>query len=208
MTSTNKNLNKPTVRDTCPKCGRFSIKIEIGNKGICPGCGFMWWPQIPYALDTIFNHNCQPYADAIYKKLWNVTEIERELGALDKDRGIDCRIILNNGLTLDIQEKFRRPHQRKYWQFTIEYKNNPQTNEPGEFYHLAANYYFYSYTFSPNGGIFTDWWIICLNKFKDYYNRNLLKEALGGRNTKRSHTTFKCFNFDDLNKIIYAQNGD
>jgi hypothetical protein len=207
MVSTSKILNNPTVRDTCPKCGHFSIKILIGEMGLCPGCGFKWWPQIPFAIDTIFNHKCQPYIDNIYRNIWKVSNIERNLGFLDRDRGIDCRIITDTGLTLDIQEKVRRPHYRHFWQFTIEYKNNPITNDPGEFYHLAANYYFYSYAESEHGGTITDWWLIDLNKFKDYYNQNLLKELPHGKNNQRSHATFKIFNLNDIKQTIYKQGG-
>ena len=138
----------------------------------------------------------QKYADFIYRSIWNVSNIQRNLGEIDKERGIDTKLILESGLTIDIQEKFRRNHYIKFWEFTVEYKNDPVKDEPGEFYKLAANYYFYSYA-NLNENDFEYWWVIDLNKFKNLYNEYILKYDDILQNGEHGKANALCFNFDN-----------
>lgn len=196
--------------EACPKCNRYVGYFEIGKLAVCILCGHKWELSTPWAIDVIFNRKCQKFADDIYHHIWNCNTVMRNLGALDKDRAIDVRLELSTGLPLDIQEKFRRPKYRHYWQFTTEYKNNPQNNEPGEFYKLSANYYFYSYSFDDIGKSgFTDWWLLDINKFKDMYQEGILIPDETRVNKIRSHASFLCFSWDKLERldgIIKSQN--
>lgn len=196
------NEERPTVRTTCPRCQQISFRVEIGILATCPVCKFQFMPSEPYAEDTIFNWSQQPHANEIYKRLWNITDadIKRNLGALDKERGIDVNLTLPSGLPLGIQEKFRRADCRHFWQFTVEYKNNPATDEPGEFYKLAANYYFYSYV-SQDESRFTDWWLVDLNRFKQLFTTGELKPDDTVPNKRRSNASFLCFDWLRLENI-------
>lgn len=182
------------MRVTCPRCKGISFKTPVGERAQCPLCKYIWLPDIPFNNDWIFNQNMQGCADSIYKGLWVLQGIERNLGALDKERSIDVKLTLESGLTIDIQEKFRRAHYKEYWQFTVEYKNNPITNEPGEFYKLAANYYFYGYV-NKKEDSFTDWWLIDLNVFKNLYADGTILHNYILQNEKRSNASALCFNF-------------
>ena len=161
----------------------------------------------PYNEDTEFNLRMQPFADAIYRRIWRLEGIKRNLGKLDKDRGIDVILMGKSGLTNALQEKFRRYKYRTYQQFTIEYKNNPLTNEPGEFYKLAANYYFYGYS-KEDGMGFYQWWIVNLNKFKDAYEKGSIRPDEIMENKKHGHASFLCFNFDRLDNVLALQSSN
>jgi len=197
------NNRVPQIRVTCPKCKRISFLVDCGVIPECELCHWKWKPDNPFWLDWKFNIDHQKAADNIYKQIWNIESIERELGDLDRERGIDVKLNLINGLTIEIQEKFRRPEYRHYWQFTVEYQNNPDMNEPGEFHHLSANYYFYGYSNGKSG--FSDWWIIDLNKFKDDYNNHLLFEDGIKNNYERSNASFLYFSWQkrEIIKTIF-----
>jgi len=195
----------PTVRVNCPN-GCCGFKVAVGKSATCPICKRTWIPDIPFSKDWAFNERLQSIADAVYSNIWQVKQIQRNLGSLDKDRGIDVHLQLVSGLTFDIQEKFRRAEARHYWQFTVEYKNNPVTGEPGEFYKLAANYYFYAYV-NKLENCFTDWFIVDLNSFKEAYNSGLLKEDELRENTLRSKASFLCFNWSEMSPFIFRESG-
>ncbi|KKL77828.1 hypothetical protein LCGC14_2031020, partial [marine sediment metagenome] len=143
---------------------------------------------------------------AVFRELWPVNKIYRKLGALDKDRGIDVRLELVSGLTFEIQEKYRRRRYRRYWQFTVEYKNNPRTDLPGEFFHLSANYCFYAYANQAEAD-FTDWWIIDLNKFKEAYSKGLVRETEKIDNLYRSHASYLAFNWEIMESYLAYRSG-
>lgn len=191
---------KPTIRTTCPRCKRSSFKVEIGILAICPVCKHRFMPTEPYAEDTMFNRRHHEDANKVYNLVWAEPDTKRDLGALDKDRGIDVKLTLKSGLTLDIQEKFRRAEYRDFWQFTIEYKNNPRTDEPGEFFKLAANYYFYSYV-SQDESEFTDWWIVDLNRFKQAFTTGEIVPDEIVPNKERSNASFMCFDWEHIENI-------
>lgn len=151
----------------------------------------------PYEEDTEFNLKMQPSADEIYRHIWPFCGIERDLGPLDKDRGIDVILTSLTGLKISFQEKFRRNKYLRYQQFTIEFKNNPETDELGELFKLAANYYFYAYA-NPKETCFCQWKIVDLNKFKEAYeNGELIPDEIG-QNKKRSRANFLCFDWVKL----------
>ncbi len=156
----------------------------------------------PFDEDWGYNLRMQPFMDAIYRSIWgNRIRIKRELGALDKDRGIGVINEMPSGLTISLQEKARRYKYRHFQQFTVEYSNNPLTGEKGEFYKLAANYYFYGYAF-PNEHGFCEWRIIDLNRFKEAYHLGIITPTETVANTKRSRATFLCFEFRQIQGMV------
>lgn len=190
--------SEPKLRVTCPRCWQWSGTVGLDDKAVCPLCHYSWLPTSSFKNDWNFSKRLQPLADNIYTLVWGEnTKIYRDLGALDKERGIDVHLELESGLTLDIQEKFRRAQYRHFMEFTLEYKNNPDTDELGEFYHLGANYYFYSYV-SQDENSFTDWWIVDLNKFKEGYSCHLIKEDKILENKEHSRATALVFKWSKL----------
>ena len=189
-------MNKPDVRVMCPNCRGISFKVPVGEYAVCELCKYRWLPENAFTKDWFFNQKMQEYANLIYRSMWNISGIQRNLGELDKERGIDIKLTLESGLTIDIQEKFRRNHYIKFWQFTIEYKNDPRKNEPGEFYKLAANYYFYSYSNIKENG-FKYWWLIDLNRFKNSYNDGILMNDDILQNGEHGKANALCFDFNN-----------
>lgn len=194
--------NEPTLRVNCPRC-RTSFLAQMNTIAICPTCKYNWRPHNAFMDDWNFNKALQPAADSLYSSLWELNTIHRNLGNLDKERGIDVRLELVSGLTLDIQEKYRRADYRRFWEFTVEYQNNPRTGERGEFYKLCANYYFYAYV-SEDNRYFTDWWIVDLNQFKDAYSKGVLKYDSILENKARSHATALCFKWGNIEPYIFT----
>lgn len=156
----------------------------------------------PYEEDTEFNLRMQPWADGIYKSLWgDSAEIQRELGELDRQRAIDTIVIPPEGLPISLQEKARRRKYFKYYQFTVEYMNNPRRGEKGEFFKLAANYYFYGYARIDEQGFL--WWrVVDLNPFKRYYHEAKIQPDEVKQNKNRSNASFLCFDWANLSRVI------
>jgi hypothetical protein len=148
----------------------------------------------------------EPLADELYRKIWGpLRRLERlshnREGAchpLDREWAIDAVLQTEGGLIVTIQDKFREyEYYRRYNQFTLEYENNPATHEQGEFYHLAANYYFYGFA-AQDKASFISWKVIDLNRFKELYRIGAIREDGVGRNIDKSHATFKIFNWNGL----------
>lgn len=155
-----------------------------------------------YKEDTEFNLRMQPWADKIYRYLWgDSAKIQRELGDLDRQRAIDTIVIPPEGLPISLQEKARRREYFWYYQFTVEYMNNPRRGEKGEFFKLAANYYFYGYAKVDEKGFF--WWrVVDLNSFKKYYHEGRLEPDEIKQNKRRSNASFLCFDWARLAELI------
>ncbi len=114
---------------------------------------------------------CRPFADKIYQQIFgdqikitrsddpNITP--EEMMRLEKTLAIDIQIRRASGLIMTGQEKFLSAHQAKYRTITVEYMQNPNTKEEGDWYKLAAQFYFCGYenqdikSFSP--WIILDW---------------------------------------------------
>lgn len=111
------------------------------------------------------NRDMQPYADAEYTRLWPGCRIERlsrtngRVHELDKSFAIDTILHLPNGLPLTVQEKFREYNKAAYGDFTLEYMNDPETGEEGEWFHLCADIYFYGYANKARNGWFR-WYLL------------------------------------------------
>jgi len=89
-------------------------------------------------------------ADTLYKALLpNLKSIIRydhaEQFILDKEHGIDAVLIFNNLQIITLQEKFLSHDKARYKSLTVEYEQNPQTHEMGDWTKLACQMYFTGY---------------------------------------------------------------
>jgi len=148
----------------------------------------------------------EPVAEQLYRDIWGPLEsVERlahnhngNVNPLDKEWAIDVVLHTQIGFPITIQDKFRDYDAYKaYNQFTLEYENDPKTHEPGEFYHLAANYYFYGFATRDNKS-FVSWKAIDLNDFKECYRMGVIREKERGQNRAKGKASFLCFDWQQL----------
>ena len=90
-----------------------------------------------------------------------------DLFVLDKEFAIDLRVKLQNGSQLTGQEKTLSNQFYKYRTFTIEFWQNRFTHEPGEFFHIASQFYLHGYS-DETGTHFTEWIILDILEFMHY----------------------------------------
>lgn len=105
----------------------------------------------------------RPVADTIYRNLLKSTSIQRndqrEREVLDRFFAIDVSLTMSNGQILTGQEKFLSPTCARFRSITVEYMQNHQTNEPGDWFKLAPMFYFVGY-FTPDYRRFDPWVLI------------------------------------------------
>jgi hypothetical protein len=117
----------------------------------------------------------RPCADNIYKGIFgDKITIKRfdnvDEHVLDIKFAIDVMIKLTNGQILLGQEKFLSHQYAIYKTVTVEYKQNPKTDEDGDWFKLASQIYFVGYSNKLKNGF--DLWamlnwaelVICNNK--------------------------------------------
>ena len=103
-----------------------------------------------------------PACDDIYRKVFNAKEIRRNQDtALDMDLGIDVIITLPSGSILTGQEKALSHKFASYDTFTMEFYQNRDIKEPGEFFKIASQFYLSGYI-NEQQNAFTSWHIINL----------------------------------------------
>lgn len=122
-----------------------------------------------------FEESMTPFIDEIYKsifksKLDNVFRSNTENGDartlfMDKELAIDTHLTFKDGEVLTFQEKTRRCKYSKFNDFTFEYYNDPRTKEEGEWFKLAAQYYFYGYANANENG-YSKYWIIDIARLR------------------------------------------
>jgi hypothetical protein len=95
----------------------------------------------------------RPLADLIYHKNWDYNsegilikryEFDDKL-ILDKEFAIDVTLTLPNGMLLNGQEKYLSFKYSSFGTLTVEYMQNPQTKEKGDWFKLAPQFYFCGY---------------------------------------------------------------
>ena len=141
-----------------------------------------------FDADEQFQLQMRPAAIRIYQELFpgsRVAHLEGEQGQahpLDAELGIDALIRMTRGQNLSVQEKFRRHSYMGYWDFTQEYRNAVGTphEEPGEWFKLAAQVYFYGWA-NAAGTDFAAWALIDIAKYK------MLVEQAGGLGNIGTH---------------------
>jgi hypothetical protein len=105
-----------------------------------------------------FEKRMRPVADKLYWEIIpGLKDISRvyptglplplhvELGALDRELGIDVIFTLENGMRLTCQEKFAAPKFLPLQDVTVEYYNDPVRRLPGDWFNLACQLYFFGF---------------------------------------------------------------
>jgi hypothetical protein len=92
----------------------------------------------------------RPIADNIYRSIFGATtDIKRaeneDDAVLDKYFAIDVKLTLPSGQILLGQEKFLSHEYANYKSVTVEHYQNPMTGEHGDWFKLAAQFYFIGY---------------------------------------------------------------
>jgi len=103
-----------------------------------------------------------PACDEIYRKVFNPKGIKRTQDTtLDVDLGIDVILTLPSGSILTGQEKALSHQFERHNTLTIEFYQNRDTKEPGEFFKIASQFYLTGYI-NEQQNAFTSWHIINL----------------------------------------------
>lgn len=108
----------------------------------------------------------RPACDRVLMRAFGIEQsaIERfphgdKLFILDQEFAIDLRLTLPNGTTITGQEKALSFNFYKYRTFTMEFYQNRNTNERGEFFRIASQFYLSGYS-DASGVEFIEWKII------------------------------------------------
>ena len=105
----------------------------------------------------------RPVADRIYKQILGsdieISRVEKEDEAiLDREYAIDVQLKLPCGMILLGQEKFLSYEYRDFGTVTVEFHQNQHTEEPGDWFKLAPQFYFVGYCTKDNEDFFP--WIL------------------------------------------------
>lgn len=101
-----------------------------------------------------------PHCDEIYYKVFNAQRIKRTKDTpLDMEFAIDVVVTLANGSILTGQEKALSYSNIKYETLTMEFYQNRNTKERGEFFKIASQFYLSGYANSSLNG-FASWYIL------------------------------------------------
>lgn len=105
----------------------------------------------------------RPAIDAIYNTVWpgcSIKRYEHEADfVLDIKHAIDVEITQPNGMILLGQEKALSAEYSKYGTVTVEYMQDPTTEEHGDWFHLASQFYFCGYATEDKTG-FSQWVVL------------------------------------------------
>jgi len=143
--------------------------------------------------------------DRVLCHVFNVTSdrIERfkknsDLFILDKEFAIDLRVKLQNGSHLTGQEKTLSNKFYKYRTFTIEFFQNRYTKEPGEFFHIASQFYLHGYS-DETGIHFAEWIILDVLEFMHYLRKKNIDDlAQRTRPAGGSRASFLPIPYDNI----------
>ena len=116
----------------------------------------------------------RPACDAVLCEVFRVAPaaIERfektsPLFILDKEHSIDMRVRMHNGSHLLGQEKALSNKFWKFRTFTIEFWQNRFTQEPGEFFKIASQFYLHGYS-DETGVSFVEWKVLDVLRLIDW----------------------------------------
>lgn len=128
---------------------------------------------------------------------------------LDKEYGIDFQIRLSSGLIHTVQRKILIIDNKHYQQMTLEYENNPDTGEMGDYFKLDANFYFFGYTdgnYEQDPTKLVQWNVYCVDCLKEWIDgiggdTGLIKRGwLRNNHPPISHSSFFAIPFNAIPK--------
>lgn len=117
----------------------------------------------------------RPIADAIYGRVLRCTSITRsedwgeKWAHLDRIFGIDAHVRLPDGQALTVQEKFLSHREARFNSLTVEYMQDAETEERGDWFRLLAQAYFIAY-FNEAGDGFCKWALVDVLRLKTETN--------------------------------------
>jgi hypothetical protein len=150
----------------------------------------------------------RPYADELYTQVFNSSAIDRfaegdNRHSLDVHHGIDVTVGLPNGAVITGQEKFLSHQYATFETLTVEYYQNQHTNERGDWFKLACQFYFVGYENHNNTGfckvIIVNWLSLMTDSsIAHKWRHNANKDG-------RARATFTFISFNDIpaKHIIY-----
>lgn len=105
----------------------------------------------------------RPIADKLYRQTFSndlgISRMEAaDQSVLDIKFAIDVKLTLPTGQILLGQEKFLSHQYASYKSATVEHYQNPATEEPGDWFRLAVQFYFVGYL--TKDGLNFDPWIL------------------------------------------------
>ena len=144
----------------------------------------------------------RPYVDKIYNNIFNSNVGIKRFESidefiLDKKFAIDVQLTLSNGQILLGQEKFLSNKYARYRTITVEYKQNPITDEDGDWFKLAPQIYFVGYINATNDGfdpwVLMNWTNLVLNS-----NNNNITWSFNNNKYDGARASFTYTIMDDL----------
>ena len=130
----------------------------------------------------------------------NIMRFDRsdELFVLDKHFHIDLVLTLPNGSQLTGQEKTLSNDFYRYRTFTMEFYQNRRTKEPGEFFHIASQFYLHGYAHA-NEKNFVEWMIVDVLRLLDWLKNKPIEDL--ERRTKPSGPSRASFFYKPYDSI-------
>jgi len=123
-----------------------------------------------------------------------------DMFVLDQQFAIDLRVRLQNGSQLTGQEKALTYPNYKYRTFTVEFWQNRYTQERGEFFKIASQFYLHGYSDETGLG-FIEWKIIDVLKFIEWLKScGTDKLAAKTKPSKGSRAAFLPIPYDKIPK--------
>lgn len=99
--------------------------------------------------DLELSLKAEPIQDKLYREVWGdkikIVRSHNKETILDREFHIDLTVELPNGIQLLGQEKALRHKFASFNTFTLEFYQNMQTQERGEFFRLGAQFYCHGY---------------------------------------------------------------
>ena len=157
----------------------------------------------------------QPIQDKIYGYLFknyleNITRFPKsdKRHVLDINYHIDVELEFINGIKILGQEKALRYKFRNHDTFTIEFYQNKDTKEKGEFFNLGAQFYLHGYLNGDTPKDITNFlkcYFIKIFDFLEWLKKKSIEELdKNTRPTKGSRASFYWIRYDDIpREFIY-----
>ena len=129
---------------------------------------------------------------------------KNSLHILDTNFHIDGKIILSNGTTLTMQEKALSNKFYKFKTFTMEFYQNRNTKEKGEFFKIASQIYLHGYSDISEVN-FIEYHILKVFDLMIWINNKYTIEELekNMRNASGSYATFISIPYKDIPAYIF-----
>lgn len=148
------------------------------------------WPPADILYTFLFNDLGMPLAPGV--DIIKCSKKEFEAG-YDIQLGIDVFLRFAAGQTATMQEKFLFTHWNTV---TVEYYQNWQTQEPGDWFNLKCQYYFVGYDHPWTGTRFSDWILLDWSRTVQATNQGRLEWGIRQNQEDGARASFKYAEFD------------